>query len=307
MNASGGDVSNRTFLIPRAGKAAYVGSVARWRDAETQQLLPSTARPTVSVVDEAFVMPQLGRTRRVTVYLPPDYVTSEKTYPVLYMHDGQNVFDAATSFAGEWGVDETLDQLHSEGDWGAIVVAVDHGNERRLNEYSPWVHHRHGGGEGDQYLEFIVETLKPYIDASFRTRPDRFHTGIAGSSMGGLISLYAGLKYPHVFGRAGVFSPALWFAPQIFSYARNAEPLRPDPRFFFVSGALETAPGEQAAAYLRDQRRMIDTLAAAGFTIGTEVHSLIHADGRHSEWFWRREFPNAYRWLFGDVSDESRK
>ena len=139
-----------------------------------------------------------------------------------------------------------------------------------------------------------MHTLKPWVDEHYRTRPDRLHTGVMGSSMGGLISFYAALKYPQVFGRAGVFSPSLWFAPQIFAYARRATPTRPDPRFYFMSGALESASNETVL----DQRRMMDTLAAAGFRIGGEVDSLVLADGRHQEWFWRREFEAAYRRLF---------
>src|SRR3712207_4115220 len=132
-------------------------------------------------LDTAFAMPQLGRTRRVWIYLPPDYATSSKRYPVLYMHDGQNVFDAATSYAGEWGVDEALDSLHAAGDHGAIVVAVDNGHQQRMNEYSPWKHPQAGGGEGDGYVDFLALTLKPYVDARYRTRPDAASTGIMGS------------------------------------------------------------------------------------------------------------------------------
>lgn len=294
-NGSGGGVPNRSFTVPATGIATYTGTVAAWRDSKTAPRRASSATASVSILSHEFAIPQLGRTRRIWLYLPPDYHTSTKTYPVLYMHDGQNVFDAATSFAGEWGVDETLDSLHALGDWGAIVVAVDHGQQRRFDEYSPWVNARYGGGEGDEYMDFLANTLKPYIDRHYRTRPDRLSTGIAGSSMGGLISLYAALKYPHVFGRAGVFSPAFWFAPSIFAYARGAAPLRPGTRFYFVTGARE---GETPEVYVRDHRRMIDTLAVAGFGIGADVDAFIRADGAHAEWFWRREFPAAYRWLF---------
>ncbi|HYJ80398.1 MAG TPA: alpha/beta hydrolase-fold protein, partial [Longimicrobiaceae bacterium] len=294
-DSAGGDVPNRRFTVPAAGAATYAATVARWRDGTPRPVPASTARAGVSILDSAFAIPELGRTRRVWLYLPPDYHTSTRTYPVLYMHDGQNVFDAATAFAGEWGVDEALDSLHALGDPGAIVVAVDNGGQRRLDEYSPWRNARYGGGEGDEYVDFLVNTLKPYVDSHYRTRPDRLNTGIAGSSMGGLISLYAALKHPEVFGRAGVFSPALWFADSLYAHARRARPHRPDPRLYFVTGALE---GETPEVYVRGQRVMVDSLAAAGFAIGVEVDSLIRADGTHSEWFWRREFPAAYRWLF---------
>jgi len=210
------------------------------------------------------------------------------------MHDGQNVFDEATAYAGEWGVDETLDSLHALGDRGAIVVAVDNGGTKRLDEYSPWRNPRHGGGEGAAYVEFLVNTLKPWVDARYRTMPGRESTAIAGSSMGGLISLYAALEHPDVFGRAGVFSPALWFAPEVFDHAAAARPA-PDTRLFFVSGGLEIARGERAGVYRDDQNRMIELLRSKGWDA---IIGSVPADGTHSEWFWRREFPRAYLWLF---------
>ncbi len=195
VSASGGDVPNRTFTVPPVGAATYTGTVAAWRTGPAAPR-PHSATASVSVIDTALRMPQLGRTRRVWLYLPPDYATSNHAYPVLYLHDGQNVFDAATSFAGEWGVDETLDSLHAADDPGVIVVAVDNGGAHRMDEYQPWrsTDVRFGGGEGARYVDFIVQTLKPYIDARFRTRPDRVNTGIGGSSLGGIISFYAALQ-----------------------------------------------------------------------------------------------------------------
>ncbi len=271
--------------------------MAAWRDPETAPRPASTATRSVSVLDTAFAIPQLGRTRRVWIYLPPDYAGSGRRYPVLYMHDGQNVFDAATAFAGEWGVDEALDSLHAAGDPGAIVVAVDNGGEHRLDEYSPWKHPRHGGGEGEAYADFLASTLKPWIDGRFRTRADPAGTAVMGSSMGGLISLYAALRHPTVFGGAGVFSPSLWFSPEVFAVARAAGRHRALPRIYLVSGGRE-GPPEDPGAVARDQARLVDTLAAAGFRVGSHVHASVPADGTHSEWFWRREFPAAYRWLF---------
>lgn len=292
------DIANRTFTIPAVGAATYNAVVPGWRDPATVHKPAHSATASVSILRPDFKMPQLGRTRRIWLYLPPDYTTTKKSYPVLYMHDGQNVFDAATGFAGEWGVDETLDSLHAHGDRGVIVVAIDNGEKYRLNEYSPWVNARYGGGQGDAYVDFLVKSLKPYIDRHYRTRPDRSNTGVAGSSMGGLISLYAALKYPAVFGRVGVFSPALWFAPDLFAFARKARLLTPHPRLYFVSGARESQVNEEAGVYMRLQRAMVDTLAASGLQVGPELASLVQPDGVHAEWFWRREFPAAYKWLF---------
>jgi predicted alpha/beta superfamily hydrolase len=294
-DAAGGDVANRTFTVP-AGATEHHVTIAGWRSGAAPKRASSATR-SVSIIDTAFAMPQLQRTRRIWLYLPPDYATSSKRYPVIYMHDGQNVFDAATSFAGEWGVDETLDSLHATGDWGAIVVAVDHAGGQRINEYSPWPT-RFGNGDGAAYVDFLVRTLKPWIDARYRTMPGRLHTAIAGSSMGGLISFYAALKHPDVFGRAGIFSPAFWIAPAAYDFAARYQPSLPDQRFYIISGAQEVAAGEQAGVYQRDQQRMVEKLVSTGIKAESELIARIAADGTHSEWFWRREFPAAYRFLF---------
>jgi predicted alpha/beta superfamily hydrolase len=287
-NASGGDVPNRQWTVPDGGPATYTGAVAGWRASAPPV---STATASVSILSDAFPMPELGRTRRIWLYLPPDYAASDSSYPVLYMQDGQNVFDAATSYAGEWGVDETLDSLHALGGGGVIVVAVDHAGQRRVEEYSPW------GGDGDAYADFLASTLKPYIDSHYRTRPGAEHTGVAGSSMGGLISLYAALKYPEVFGLAGVFSPAFWTNPPVYDWAAGFDPERPRPRLYFVSGALE------GDALVQGHARMVGILEDAGFGAGTGLVSHVRPDGTHSEWFWRREFPAAFAWLYDPPAD----
>ena len=136
------------------------------------------------------------------------------------MHDGQNLFDEATSYNGEWQVDETMEALSQAG-YPAIVVGIPNLGARRIEEYNPFPDPQHGG-QGQAYVAFIVETLKPLIDQQFRTLPDRLHTGIMGSSMGGLISLYAFFQHREVFGFAGVMSPSLWFAGRaIFDVLRR--------------------------------------------------------------------------------------
>src|SRR5690606_33431334 len=132
--------------------------------------------------------------------LPPDYETSTKKYPVLYMQDGQNLFDNKTAYSGEWQIDETLNKLFSEGDYGAIVIGIDNGGEKRIDEYTPWNNPKYGGGEGDLYMQFIAETLKPYVDSHYRTRPEKEYNALIGSSLGALISNYGGVKYRETFG-----------------------------------------------------------------------------------------------------------
>ncbi len=257
-----------------------------------------SASPNVHILSPAFALHQLRRTRRVWVYLPPGYAESTARYPVLYLQDGQNVFDQYTSFAGEWGVDETLDDLAASGQdlGGCLVVAVDNGSKHRLDEYSPWRNRRTGrGGEGEQYVDFLVHTLKPYIDHYYRTQPGHATTGIAGSSMGGLLATYAALRYPAVFGRVGVFSPAYWFAGSaLLAYVAQQAP-RPDTRWYFVCGT------EESPTMVKMMAAVCDALHAAGVPAGNlAFHPL--PDGQHAEWFWRREFGPAYRWLFGGSS-----
>lgn len=290
------DIANRRYTIGDESAVLEV-QVAAWKDlGQASGLAPcqSTAlKPNVQILDTAFYMPQLKRKRRIWVYLPNGYADApQERYPVLYMHDGQNVFDACTSFSGEWGIDEALGQLQQQGRAsGTIVVAVDNGGAERLNELSPWKNPEYGGGQGDQYVDFLVGTLKPYIDAHYRTFTGREFTGIAGSSMGGLISTYAALKYPQVYGKVGVFSPAFWFAKDsLFRYVRQ-HPANPKTRFYFVSGTTES---ETMVPLMQDLR---DSLQRGGVPADNQTYST-PADGKHAEWFWKREFPAAYRWLY---------
>lgn len=251
-----------------------------------------TANAQVQILTDTFWMPSLNRYRRIWLYLPVDYATNTtRRYPVIYMHDGQNLFNAATSFAGEWEVDECLTRLQGLGDAGAIVVGIDNGGSQRINEYSPWVHPQYGGGQGDAYLQFIVQTLKPYIDARYRTDSTRNGTWIWGSSMGGLISQYGAVKYQEIFSRVGVFSPSLWFDSRIMQQP-SAEGYRLPMRFYLMAGALESSSMVPQLNQLRDQ------LVQAGFP-ASQIQTVVKADGQHSEWFWRREFQDAYQWLKG--------
>ena len=295
-NASNGAVPNRSYTFGSSPGPVLL-QVLNWEDLAGPPgggPGPSTAAANVSVISTTFAMPQLGRTRRVWLYLPQDYASSGRRYPVLYMQDGQNVFDARTAFAGEWGVDEALNTLRASGQdpTGCVVVAIDNGGGNRLNEYSPWNNASLGaGGQGEAYVDFLVQTLKPYVDTNYRTLTGRDHTGVAGSSMGALIATYAALRYPAVFGKVGVFSPAYWFAAQpLFQYVHD-HPANPNTQFYFVSGTTESASMVPQMAAMRDSLQRGGVPAAnLSFTPRT--------DGQHAEWFWQREFPAAYTWLY---------
>lgn len=279
----GAGMSNRLLNTNNARSIAL--EVQEWSDRFPAQPRKSTASANVHIIDTAFLIPQLKRTRRVWIYLPPDYATDKKKhFPVLYMHDGQNVFDDATSYSGEWGVDEYLDSISGQ----CIVVAVDHGGSKRLNEYNPYDNEKFGKGEGNAYTDFLVKTLKPYIDQHYRTLKDKNNTSVAGSSMGGLISLYAVLKYPDVFGGAGIFSPAFWISgTKIFDDIKAKAP-KVKARIYFYGGRLE---GETMVPDLQKAYDLMHRYSKSPLSIR------IAEDGKHNEPTWRKEFPAFYEFL----------
>ncbi len=250
----------------------------------------STAADNVEIFSDTFAMPQFERCRRIWVYVPPDYHESNRRYPVMYMHDGQNVFDASTSFAGEWRVDETMNQLFEGGDSGIIVVAIDNGQVFRAEEYIPWPFPGLSTARGHLYADFIVNTLKPVIDMVYRTKPDRENTAIMGSSFGGVISMYTGLEFQEVFSKIGSFSPSYWVSEQAYQQVQTTGK-RQDMRIYQIMGTPE---GQDA---VRNMLQMEEELHAAGFG-GAEVLSVVHPDGAHNEGYWAREFAAAYLWLF---------
>lgn len=240
-------------------------------------------------------MTELGvKSRRVWVYLPPNYASSKLRYPVLYMHDGQNLFDPKTSFCGAWGVDKTIDNLFREGKTGGvIVVGVDNGGDARWNEYSPWGNHDGTGRcRGARYAAFLVNELKPLIDRKYRTLPDRKCTGIAGSSLGGIISFYTALKYPDVFSRVGIFSPSFWFAR---AHALTLVERAHTERGLHVYMDVGTEEGDHQEDYLNDAKAVAEAFSRKK---GVILNFVVDEGGIHNESAWARRFPAAYLWLF---------
>lgn len=287
-NAAGGFIPNRTYNYTGGTQSIDV-SVAGWEVAGN----PHTATSNVEIIDEEFFMPQLDRTRRIWIYLPPDYESTSDKYPVIYMHDGQNLFDAYYSFAGEWKIDESMNMLFDQGDSGAIIIGIDNGGSQRINEYSPWFRPNYGGGDGELYAQFLVNTLKPFIDSNYRTLTEREYTAIAGSSLGANISMYTGIEYQEVFSKVGIFSPAFWFSDSIYSHVAD-KGIQEEMRIYFVAG------DQESATILSDMMAMYDTLLAEGVP-ANEMQFVHHADGAHSEWYWAREYPDAYEWLFEET------
>jgi predicted alpha/beta superfamily hydrolase len=287
-NANGGFLPNRSFTFTGNPQTINL-SILSWEDLGGGN--NSTAASNVQILSPSFFMPQLNRNRRIWLYLPPDYFTSTKHYPVLYMKDGQNLFDNQTSFSGEWQVDETLNTLFNQGDYGAIVVGIDNGGSERLNEYSPWVNPQYGGGQGDAYMAFVAETLKPYIDENFRTRPEPEMNALIGSSMGALIATYGACEYPNAFRKIGSFSPAYWFALTPLTTYISSVPNLNQHRVYFVAGLNESSTMVSNITTIRT------TMQNNGLTTNN-TFTKIDANGTHSESYWRNEFGAAYQWLF---------
>ena len=290
----GKDIGNRTLKVAADEKIEI--NIEGWKDlfASSSQPKKSTANNNVRIIDTAFFIPQLNRTRRVWVYLPPTYNSSSRKYPVLYMHDGQNVFDDATSFSGEWGVDEALDTLGLKTK-ECIVVGIDNGGDKRLNEYCPYdfslngiaANNKTNVGEGRKYVDFLVKILKPFIDKKYRTLKDQKNTFTAGSSMGGLISMYAVLEYPKIFGGAGVFSPAFWVGPKIFDDIK-AKGKKVNAKIYFYAG------DEEGESMVPMTIRAFNEMHRVSKSKMAEV---IRAGGKHNEPRWRVEFPLFYEWI----------
>jgi predicted alpha/beta superfamily hydrolase len=223
------------------------------------------------------------------VSLPGGYATGERRCPVIYMHDGQNLFDPATSFSGSWNVDFAMAEVSLDG-LDAIVVGIPNMGRERLAEYSPFEHPRLGGGKGEKYLEFLIDTIKPMIDERYLTIPDREHTGIVGSSMGGLISLYAFFRHPEIFGFAGVMSPSLWINEKdTFEFVDQAP---------FTGGKLYLDVGDlEGARHVEQALRLRDMLDEKGYTLGEDLMWVEEEFGAHHESAWARRFRDALPFL----------
>lgn len=233
----------------------------------------------------------LNRTRTLRVYLPPSYhVEPKQQYPVIYMHDAQNLFDDETSFMGEWQVDESMDQIAQETGFEAIVVGIDNSSKYRINEYSAWDHAKYGVGEGRLYVRDIVEVIKPLVDERYRTLSSNKDTAIMGSSMGGLISHVAVQSHPEVFGKAGIFSPSYWYSDKVYDELVD-KPMKNSHRLYFIVGEKE---GE---SMVKGMKKMTAQLQAQGHETN-ELYSKVVPGAEHNEMFWRSEFKDAVLWLF---------
>lgn len=249
---------------------------------------------------ERFHSQHLEHDRDVIVYLPPGYEDTDARYPVVYLHDGQNLFDPATAFGGQhWRAGETTTALIESGSIPPpILVGIANTGVNRIEEYTPTHDRRRGGGEADPYGRFIVEELKPVVDARYRTLPDRAHTSIGGSSLGGLVSLYLALKHPDVFGKAAVMSPSVWWDRRaILRDVRRAAALTDRPKVWVDMGTAESRGAGSARRVLEDARLLKAGLLKSGWVEGETLHYEEVEGAGHSEHAWGERFGRVLEWL----------
>lgn len=252
-------------------------------------------RPCIETISETFEIPQLIKTRRITALLPYNYYETDKRYPVLYLQDGQNLFDDYAPF-GSWGLDKRLAFMAENNFPEFIVVAIDHAKSERIKEFTPSTRTKLGIGDGQKYANFLAETLKPYVDSHFRTLPGKEHTGIGGSSMGGLISIYAAKQHPDLYSRLMIFSPSFWVTPDLprrFIYHTKDF----NGKIYLYGGGME---GSNMIFYLNNFKEIIDN---DPHKRNIELFMDINYKGTHTESEWGNVFPKAAKWLFSD--DES--
>lgn len=254
--------------------------------------------PIVELISDEFYIPQLERTRKIWALLPYNYYKTKKKYPVLYLQDAQNLFREGSSF-GNWEIDKKMSILSEYGRGDLIVIAVEHGDDYRINEYvfeNPKLTEK---AEGKKYIRFITDTLKPYVDQNFRTLKDRENTGLGGSSLGALISIYGGFLYPEVYSKLMLFSPSLWVEPNnnfpMVSFQHQFK-----TKVYLYGGKKE---GSQMVKRIRTFQNAMKNWEKQGL-FDFEFRESINEEGEHQEFFWSQEFPRAVEWLYFDSQED---
>ncbi|WP_418262916.1 alpha/beta hydrolase [Flavobacterium faecale] len=280
---------NRSTYLKSGVQMEYV---PKWR----RNWLPFKPNflPQVVLLSDEFEIPQLKTTRKVWALLPHDYDDSEERYPVMYLQDAQNLFNEDALY-GNWEIDKKLAVMAEYQIGKIIIIAVEHADDNRNKEYSVGKTVL-GKGQGKKYIRFLTETLKPYVDANFRTKTDRKNTGIGGSSMGGLISIFSGLRKPEVFGKLMIFSPSLWVVPQlkIDVEVENTD----DTKIYLYAG------GEESEQMVEQVEKFKERVLNSQFVKDKmKINLSINKLGTHNETYWSDEFPKAIEWLFFSNKD----
>lgn len=245
--------------------------------------------------------------RDVIVYLPPDYeVSGDRRYPVLYLHDGQNLFDSATAFAGnEWGLDELTEEMITKAQvQPLIIVGIYNTGVDRMDEYTPVSDRRGRGGRARSYGAMLVEDLKPFIDRKYRTLPDVANTGLGGSSLGGLVTLYLGLQYPRIFGKLIVMSPSVWWANRAILKQVRKLRVKVNPKIWLDTGTCE---GQSPEDCVRNTADLCKALVGKGWRLGRDLAYVEDEGAGHNEKAWGLRMRQALGFLFPPVDQPGSK
>lgn len=257
--------------------------------------------PIAELVSEKFTIPQLNKTRKVWALLPFNYHKTDKKYPVLYLHDAQNLFNEGSSH-GNWEIDKKLSILAEYGRGEIIIIAIENGSDDRIKEYVLDYNSITENAEGKKYIRFLADTLKPYVDAVYRTKPEREFTGIGGSSLGGLISIYSGFLYPEVYSKLLIFSPSLWVNPENnFPVMNFKNPY--STKIYMYGGELE---GSEMVERIRNFEKIMENSENA-YSVQFDFKISINPDGKHEEFCWSQEFPRAIEWLYYDSKEDPKE
>lgn len=288
-----GNITPNRKILRSAGKASDI--VEKWR--LNWGPFKKEFFPIAEIISEEFYIPQLDRYRKVWALLPYDYYVSNKSYPVLYLQDAQNLFNEGSGY-GNWEIDKKLSILAEYGRGDIIIIAIEHGSEERIKEYIFDNDNVANGSEGKKYIRFIADTLKPFVDENYRTLKDRENTGIGGSSLGALISIYSGFLYPEVYSKLLIFSPSLWVEPNNnFPMMNFRVPFK--TKIYLYGGGREGSKMVKRIHIFEEYLKRWEKKNLFDF----EFRTSINPEGTHSEFYWSQEFPRAIEWLFYDNSE----
>lgn len=300
LSSEGQDLSNRTMRIVYE-ENFFEDEVIRFKQETEEIIKESTLTGTMETKQLEFIPYGNGSMRTIRIWLPEGYDASDKKtkYPVLYMHDAQNLFDRETAFQEEWEIDETITEFMKGGYEGTIVVGIDN-SPQRTSEL--WPTFLDSTSTGEKYAEFIVKTVKPYIDNTYNVKSDREHTGIGGSSLGGVMSLYMGLAYPDIFGYELCFSPALvyWDDALLSRYISSRDFSNPNilPKIFIYSGGfgIDLGSGTDEKSLTKYVDIIKNHLLNNGYP-ANKINTSIDEEMSHNEEAWKQYFKVAYKWL----------
>ena len=277
-------------MKPALGAKVSTGGVYRLATGSSVDIYPFFGAPlgTVTIVP-GVASPQLNNSRSLRIYLPPSYLeNAAKRYPVLYMHDGQNLFDPKTAAYGvAWGIDETVDHLVAIGAMDELIVVGVDNTPARIAEYTPCCDPKYAGGKLDAYDAFIVDTVKPMIDQALRTLPGKDNTAIMGSSLGGIASVAIALRHPDVFSKAGGVSSSFWWNRK--SMITNI-PARVALKFYIDAGTEGDG--------LEETMQMRDAMVEQGYVMGADLFFYRAEGGSHNEKSWAARVEKPLKWFF---------